>query len=444
MLSKNLHSGLDKKILGEQQINSPNINFFLVKIRKGKKQSILTLHASPSSFNLSGNFQTTDYLSYLNFERNQKKCPFTNTKDCYVREVKDDFDLKSFSNSFQISFNELREAEKSLSKCSFELEKPQGSGYFFGKPSNPKMNITAPRDWDGHTTSGTVKTFEEKNIKDDSFQFTLTFIKDDPNNKGWVIHYKPLHPPVSEEIENIFDFLNISKFSECPEFDFSSCYWRFIKFEKRRNSFREDNANRAHSVFENHEQHFSKGIEKLLSAQKIVEEFGMGFLPIESPNDRVKNNMQKSIDKSDTKKQNSGFDFDIALSFAGSERDFAEQIANELKQKGLDVFYDDFFKEQLWGKNLVDFFEEIYSKKSKYCLILVSEKYKNRQWTIHERKSAQMRQLKKKGEEYILPVKVDEVSLPGLPDSVGYISIDEGAEKIADMFAEKLNDTQQS
>jgi hypothetical protein len=42
--------------------------------------------------------------------------------------------------------------------------------------------------------------------------------------------------------------------------------------------------------------------------------------------------------------------FDVAISFAGSERSLAEQLANILQAAGVIVFYDSFYPEQLWGK----------------------------------------------------------------------------------------------
>src|SRR6202021_379985 len=95
------------------------------------------------------------------------------------------------------------------------------------------------------------------------------------------------------------------------------------------------------------------------------------------------------------------------------------------------VFYDRFYPEELWGKDLVEFFHEIYSKRSRYCVMFVSNEYLNREWTVHERRSAQERTLREKGNEYILPIKVENVDLPGLPSTIGYVDIGMGTDKIA-------------
>jgi hypothetical protein len=71
-------------------------------------------------------------------------------------------------------------------------------------------------------------------------------------------------------------------------------------------------------------------------------------------------------------------------------------------------------------------------------MILVSKEYKDRQWTNHELRSAQAKALELKGQEYILPVKIDDTELEGLPPNVGYVSISLGVERIAEMLIKKL------
>src|SRR5271165_5973116 len=133
--------------------------------------------------------------------------------------------------------------------------------------------------------------------------------------------------------------------------------------------------------------------------------------------------------------------FDIAISFAGSERKHAQALAEAVRAAGFEVFYDDFYPAQLWGKNLFEFFHEIYSKRARYCVMFISKAYSERDWTNHERQSAQERMLKEKGREYVLPIRVDETDLPGLLSTVGYMSIEDGTERIANVLIEKLNET---
>jgi hypothetical protein len=130
--------------------------------------------------------------------------------------------------------------------------------------------------------------------------------------------------------------------------------------------------------------------------------------------------------------------FDVAISFAGTERQYAQKLAETLREAGYSVFYDDFYPEQLWGKNLTIFFDEIFRKKARYCVIFISKEYQARKWTIHEARSAQARALEEKGNEYILPIHVDSSELDGLLPTIGHVHIGTGIEKIGQMLIKKL------
>ena len=69
----------------------------------------------------------------------------------------------------------------------------------------------------------------------------------------------------------------------------------------------------------------------------------------------------------------------------------------------------------------------------------MSEEYRDRKWTSHELRSAQARALEEKGEEYILPIKVDDIELDGLQPTIGYVPIARGIEMIADLLIKKLS-----
>jgi len=82
------------------------------------------------------------------------------------------------------------------------------------------------------------------------------------------------------------------------------------------------------------------------------------------------------------------YDYDVALSFAGEQRDYVNRVAIALKASGIPVFYDGFEEDNLWGKNLYDYLRDIYATKAKYTVIFISRDYAKKLWTSHERKSA--------------------------------------------------------
>lgn len=113
-------------------------------------------------------------------------------------------------------------------------------------------------------------------------------------------------------------------------------------------------------------------------------------------------------------------EYDVAISFAGEDRSIAESIAEKLKQDGIRVFYDSYEKATLWGKDLYEHLNDVYKNKAKYCLMIISKGYRDKQWTNHERKAAQARAFSQ-NKEYILPLKLDDTEIPGLNETIGYL-----------------------
>jgi TIR domain len=132
------------------------------------------------------------------------------------------------------------------------------------------------------------------------------------------------------------------------------------------------------------------------------------------------------------------YKYDVAISFAGEQRHYAEELATILRTHNVQVFYDSFEQAELWGKNLFEHLFIVYSEESRYCIVFVSAEYASKMWTVHERRAAQERVLKERAVEYLLPIRVDHTRLPGLPDTVAYLNVDLGIKEIARLFIRKL------
>ncbi len=131
--------------------------------------------------------------------------------------------------------------------------------------------------------------------------------------------------------------------------------------------------------------------------------------------------------------------YHIALSFAGEDRKYVEQVATHLVSEGVDVFYDKFDEANLWGKDLYTHLQDIYENKAVFTVMFVSEHYKKKLWTNHERTSAQARAFTE-SREYILPAFFDEsVEVPGLLKTTGRISLTKRTpEELAQLIIKKL------
>ena len=130
----------------------------------------------------------------------------------------------------------------------------------------------------------------------------------------------------------------------------------------------------------------------------------------------------------------------IALSFAGEDRQVAERLAMGFKEEGISVFYDKFEKYNLIGKDLYQYLFDVYSKHSEYCVILISQSYVSKSWTMHELKAMQSAALLRK-QEYILPVRLDGTEIPGLPPQIGYLDFRrESVDSVVDIISKKVKD----
>jgi len=114
--------------------------------------------------------------------------------------------------------------------------------------------------------------------------------------------------------------------------------------------------------------------------------------------------------------------YDVALSFAGEDREYVDQVANYLRRKGVNVFYDKYEKVDLWGKDLYEHLSDVYQNKARFTVIFISRHYAEKLWPRHERKNAQARAFRE-SKEYILPARFDDTAVPGLPETISYLDI---------------------
>jgi hypothetical protein len=137
-------------------------------------------------------------------------------------------------------------------------------------------------------------------------------------------------------------------------------------------------------------------------------------------------------------KKKTNFSYDVCLSFAGEDRDYVKAVAEQLKRDGLDVFYDEFEEANLWGRDLYEYLDKIYSRASRYCVVFCSKSYAKKLWTNHERKSAQERAFREH-EEYLLPARFDKTEIPGIRSTTGYINLQKTSPvQLAELIRQKV------
>lgn len=130
--------------------------------------------------------------------------------------------------------------------------------------------------------------------------------------------------------------------------------------------------------------------------------------------------------------------YQVALSFAGEQREYVERVSQALTRLKISHFYDNDNRSALWGKSLTQYLDDIYFRKSRFVVAFVSNQYCEKIWTRWEMSSAQDRALRQT-DEYLLPVYFDDVRLPGLVGSLGHIDAHKTSpEELAELIYEKV------
>jgi hypothetical protein len=134
----------------------------------------------------------------------------------------------------------------------------------------------------------------------------------------------------------------------------------------------------------------------------------------------------------------SGWQWDVALSFAGAQRDYVEQVAQALQARGVRCFYDADEQIDLWGKYLAEELPAIYGEQAAAIVVFVSADYAARDWTRLERRVALGRAVRER-REHVLPARFDDTPLPGLLSDMVTVDLrGRTPQQFAAMIANKL------
>lgn len=133
------------------------------------------------------------------------------------------------------------------------------------------------------------------------------------------------------------------------------------------------------------------------------------------------------------------YDYDFALSFAGENRDVAQRLKSLLGEKSRVFYYDD-YTAQLLGRNLSAEFRGIYGRRSRFFLMIISEYYPIKDWPNFEFSIGKQESKRRTG-EFLVPIRLDDTILVGLPSDVAYLDLrKKSIEDAADLLLSKLQE----
>jgi hypothetical protein len=121
-------------------------------------------------------------------------------------------------------------------------------------------------------------------------------------------------------------------------------------------------------------------------------------------------------------RDDSEIDFNVAISYAGEDREVVEPIAATLVRERIRVFYDRYMEPELWGKDLHQHLTDVYRRRARFCVMVISSNYASKLWPTIEREAAVARAVSE-NLDYILPLRLDDTVVPGLPASLVYVDL---------------------
>jgi hypothetical protein len=98
------------------------------------------------------------------------------------------------------------------------------------------------------------------------------------------------------------------------------------------------------------------------------------------------------------------YEWDIAISFAGENRDIARWIAENFEVLDVRVFFDEHYEVNMLGRALSDVFENVFKNDSRLVICLLDENYRKKIWPTFERQCFAHRV----GEGEVIPVFLDQ------------------------------------
>ena len=107
---------------------------------------------------------------------------------------------------------------------------------------------------------------------------------------------------------------------------------------------------------------------------------------------------------------------DFAISYAGEDKEIANEISIRLIELGFSVFLAEKERPLLVGINGEDFFEQLLID-AKEVIVIISKHYKSKDWTRFEWDIIRERDLPNR----FIPIRLDDSPILGLPSNIFYI-----------------------
>ena len=131
------------------------------------------------------------------------------------------------------------------------------------------------------------------------------------------------------------------------------------------------------------------------------------------------------------------YKYEIALSFAREDRDYVARVAAALRAAGVRVFFQEYERAQLVGRDLTVALPEIYQA-SRHVVAFLSEHYARRGWTDLEFRSVRAGEMEDR-QQKLIPARFDDTAIAGLLSTISYIDLRElTLEEFVELLLQRL------
>jgi len=124
------------------------------------------------------------------------------------------------------------------------------------------------------------------------------------------------------------------------------------------------------------------------------------------------------------------YEFDIAISFAGEDRELAKIFSDKFQIFDANVFYDKNYEINLLGKTLTKQFAKIFNEDSRFVVCLLDKYHADKIWPTFERDTF----VHRVKEEAVIPIYLDDTKFVGIPSDLYGVDLkrDRSEDKVDD------------
>lgn len=105
------------------------------------------------------------------------------------------------------------------------------------------------------------------------------------------------------------------------------------------------------------------------------------------------------------------YEFDVAISFAGENRNLAKLIVEQLHELDISTFYDKNYEDNLLGGPWAKYFREVFTEKSRLVVAILDKFHFEKVWPTFERDCFDIRVPNAE----VIPVRLDDTVFPAFP-----------------------------